>query len=180
MNISIKAIDQLREATDNGCKFVSFLYQSKGTGEVAKYQINFGIDYHAARKADREALVAYNPVDEVEAAAKEKMIKSLTETIEEGVSSSYTQKDTYESIDKGMKQHKESGELYISGFIHSKEQVEPPTNPKKKPNSSAATLAKRKIEKELDFKSTRFRTFILNPENIGGIRVCGDVIELHP
>jgi hypothetical protein len=180
MNIAIKAIDQLREATESGCKFLSFLYQTKGTGEVAKYQINFGIDYREACKNDREALIAYTPQNEVEAEAKEQMLKSLNETIDKGVSSSYTQKDTFVHIGKGLKQHKETGELYIHGFLHNKEQVEPPINPKKVPNSSQLTLTKNKMKKDLSFKRERFAHFILNPSNIGGIKVCGEVVELHP
>jgi hypothetical protein len=179
-NISIKALDTLRESTEKGCKFLSFLYQSKGTGEVAKYQVNFGISYHAACESDKALLEDYTPANEIEAEAKAEMIQSLAETLTNGVSSSYTQKDTFENIGKGIRQHKETGEIYIYGFVHSKEQVEPPTNPKKTPNSSAKTLAKRSIEKALDMKRNRFAQFILNPEHIGGVRVCGEVIEFHP
>jgi hypothetical protein len=86
-------ITQLTESTKNGATFMTFLYTSKGTGETSKYQINFGIDYKAACDHDRKALVAYVPSNELEIQAKEEMLKSLTETLEEGVSSSYTQKD---------------------------------------------------------------------------------------
>ena len=43
-NISIKIIDSLREATQKGCAFMSFLYTTKGTEETSRYLINFGID----------------------------------------------------------------------------------------------------------------------------------------
>jgi len=179
MNIKISAIDQLREATTKGCKFMSFLYQSKGTGEVSKYQINFGIDYHNACEHDKTALEAYTPQGEVEITAKSEMLQSLTETLTEGVSSSYTQKDTFESIGKGIRQHKETGEIYLYGFVQSKEQIEPPTTPKKEVKSRPLTLAKKAIEKACGFKRNKFGQFILNPSNIGGVSVCGDVIELH-
>jgi hypothetical protein len=179
-NIAIKALDTLRESTEKGCKFLTFLYQSKGTGEVAKYQINFGISYHSACESDKALIEGYTPENETEVEAKAEMLKSLTETLTEGVSSSYTQKDTFENIGKGIRQHKETGEIYIYGFVQSKEQVEPPITPKKAVNSSAKTLAKRKIEKALECKRNKFAQFVLNPENIGGIKVCGEVIELHP
>jgi hypothetical protein len=179
-NIAIKALDTLRESTEKGCKFLTFLYQSKGTGEVAKYQINFGISYHAACEADKALIEGYTPANEIEAEAKAEMLKSLTETLTEGVSSSYTQKDTFENIGKGISQHKETGEIYIYGFVQSKQQIEPPTTPKKDVNSSAKTIAKRTIEKALECKRNKFAKFVLNPENIGGIKVCGEVIELHP
>lgn len=179
-NIAIKALDTLRESTEKGCRFLTFLYQSKGTGEVAKYQINFGISYQSACESDKALLEGYTPEDETETEAKAEMLKSLTETLTDGVSSSYTQKDTFENIGKGIRQHKETGEIYIYGFVQSKEQVEPPITPKKAVNSSAKTLAKRKIEKALVMKRNKFAQFILNPDNIGGVKVCGEVIEFHP
>jgi hypothetical protein len=177
--IRINAIDQLRDATANGCKFITFLYQTKGTGEVSKYQINFGIDYRNACQIDFDALQAYNPKDTLEETAKAEMLQSLTETLTEGVSQSYTQKDTFESIGKGIRQHKETGEIYIYGFIQSKEQVEPPTNPKKPVNSRPLTLAKKAIEKACQFKRSKFGQFIINPDNIAGIVACGEVVEIQ-
>ena len=178
-NIKIKSIDTLRSATDKGCKFVSFLYTSKGTGETSRYQINFGIDYHNAVQADKEALNAYSPQNDLEVEAKAQMMKSMTETLTEGVSSSYTQQDTFDNIGKGIRQHRETGEIYLYGFVQSKEQIAPPTNPKKPVNSRPLTLAKKNIEKTCEFKRNRFGQFILNPNNIGGIVVCGDVVEIH-
>ena len=177
--IRIKAIDDLREATTKGCRFMTFLYTTKGTGETSKYQINFGIDYHSAIEHDKQSLEAYTPKNELETQAKEEMLKSMTETIEEGVSSSYTQKDTFEPIGKGIRQHKETGQIYIYGFVESKEQIEPPTNPKKPVNSRPLTLAKKDIEKACNFKRNKFGQFILSQENIGGVKVCGEVVELH-
>jgi hypothetical protein len=179
-NIKIKAIDSLRNATENGCKFVTFLYTSKGTGETSKYQINFGIDYRNAVETDRTILEAYTPKDSLEETAKAEMLESMRQTIEEGVSQSYTQVDTFDNIGKGIRQHKETGEIYLYGFVQSKEQVAPPTKEKKPVNSRPLTLAKRAIEKSCDFKRNRFGQFILNPENIGGVKVCGEVVELHP
>ena len=179
MNIKIKAVDQLREATEKGCKFMTFLYTSKGTGETSKYQINFGIDYHNAVEADKLALESYEPKDELEKEAKTQMLQSMTETLTEGVSSSYTQKETFDNIGKGIRQHRETGELYIYGFVQSKEQVAPPTKEKKPVNSRPLTLAKKSIEKACEFKRNRFGQFILTPQNIGGIVVCGDVVEIH-
>lgn len=177
--IRINAIDTLRNATTKGCTFITFLYQKKTTGEVSKYQINFGINYRNACEIDKAALEAYQPKDALEEQAKAEMVKSLTETLTEGVSQAYTQKDTYETIGRGIRQHKETGEIYIHGFIHSKEQIVPPTTPKKPVNSRPLTLAKNKIKKELDLKRNKFGDFIINPDNIAGILVNGDVIQIQ-
>ena len=178
-HVKIKALDTLRQSTEKGCRFMTFLYQSKGTGEISKYQINFGISYQSACETDKALLEGYTPADEIEAQAKAEMLQSLTETLTDGVSSSYTQKDTFETIGKGIRQHKETGEIYIYGFIQSKETLEPATNPKKPVNSSAKTLAKRKIEKALECKRNKFGQFILNADNITGVNVCGETLELH-
>jgi len=177
--IKINAIDQLRASTENGCRFMSFLYTSKGTGETSKYQINFGVDYHNACSEDKIALESYQPSNDLEVTAKEEMLQSLTETLTLGVSSSYTNADKFVPIGKGMRQHVETNELYVWGFIQSKEQVAPPTNPKKPVNSRPLTLAKKAIEKACDFKRLKFGQFILNPVNIAGIVTCGDHIEIQ-
>ena len=178
-NISIKIIDSLREATQKGCAFMSFLYTTKGTEETSRYLINFGIDYRKACETDKAILEAYQPTDDLETQAKGEMLLSLTQTLTEGVSQAYTQADTFESIGKGIRQHKETGEIYLYGFIASKETVAEAKNPKKAVNSRPLTLAKRKIEKACEFKRNKFGQFILNPENIAGIRTNGEVIEVQ-
>jgi len=178
-NISIKIIDSLREATQKGCAFMSFLYTTKGTGETSRYLINFGIDYRKACETDKAILEAYEPKDALEEQAKGEMIKSLTETLTEGVSQSYTQADTFENIGKGIRQHKETGEIYLYGIVQNKEVVAEAQNPKKPVNSRPHTLAKKSIEKACLFKRNKFGQFILNPEHIAGIRTNGEVIEIQ-
>ena len=178
-NQIIQVIDSLREATKNGARFMSFLYQTKGTGETSIYTINFGIDYRNACAIDKTLLEAYVPKTDLEVQGKAEMLLSLTQTLTEGVSDAYTQKDTFSAIGKGLKQHIETGELYIYGFVQSKTQVAPPTNPKKAVNSKPLTLAKKDIEKACEFKRGKFTQFVLNPENISGIKVNGDLIEVQ-
>ena len=178
-NKIISVIDTLRGATKNGNRFLSFLYTTKGTGETNLYVINFGIDYVNACEHDKALLEAYTPKNDLEITAKGEMLKSLTETLTEGVSQSYTQKDVFTPIGKGLKQHNETGELYIWGFVQSRTQIAPPTNPKKPVNSKPLTLAKRAIEKELEFKRNKFSQYILSPENISGIKVNGEIVEIQ-
>jgi len=178
-NQVIAVIDSLRKASENGARFMSFLYTTKGTGETSIYTINFGINYPNACESDKAVLEAYTPTSDLEIVAKGEMLKSLNETITEGVSQSYTNKDTFTSIGKGLKQHVETGEIYIWGFVQSKTQVAEATNPKKPVNSKPLTLAKKAIEKACDFKRNKFSQFILNPEHIAGIKVNGETIEVQ-
>jgi len=177
-NIKIKAVDQLREATENGCTFVSFLYTTKGTQETSKYVINFGIDYRSAVADDKKTLEAYVPKNDLEIQAKDEMLQSLNETLTEGVSSSYTQKETFENIGKGIKQHTETGEIYIYGYVHDKQTIEPAKVTKAPVNSRPLTLAKKDIEKACNFKRSKFAQFKLDPSHIAGIVAKGDHIEI--
>ena len=189
---AIKIVDQLRAATKNGCKFMTFLYKSEGTGETAIYTINFGISNENACISDKSTLEAFDmssiPAAKLEEKglnmtllqeAKEKILLSLTQTIEKGVSDAYTQKDTYESLGKGISIHNETEEIYISGLEMSKVQVAPPTVEKKKVVSKAPTIAKALLEKTCNFKRLKFRKFILNADHIGGIVTNGEVIEVQ-
>jgi hypothetical protein len=180
-------LEILEEATKKGCTFISFLYVTKKDGETARYTLNFGIDNKVACEHDKAALEAYQPQNDLEAQAKAEMLKSLTETITNGVSGSYVHsaqnkadgQDTYESLCKGVKLHKLDGTIHLSGFIQQKEQVAPPTNPKKPVQHKPLTLAKNAVKKACSFKRLPWGQFILSQENIAGIKVKGDLIQLH-
>ena len=180
--IAIKTIDTLRNSTKNGCRFVGFLYQSKTTGEVAQYCINLGVDYVESLQHDLDAIKNYNPTTELEEQAKDSIIASLQKTlapktIEE--QKEHDDNDPYDHIGKGLKQHKETGTLYIWGFQHSKTQVEPPTEEVKEKKSSQFTIVKEKLKKDCGFKSIKFRQYILAKENIAGIVVNGEPVEVQ-
>lgn len=186
-NTTKAPLEILEEATKTGCTFISFLYVTKGTGETSRYTLNFGIDYTAACEADKAALEAYTPKDDMEAVAHAEMLQSLIQHITKGVSDSYVHaahnkangEDTYEVITRGVKLHKESGDLHLSGYVQQKEQVAPPTNPKKPTKHGDKKLAKLRIEKACGFKHNGIRQFVLSQENIAGIKVKGDLIQLH-
>ena len=171
-------IEALKESLTKGATFISFLYKTKGTGESSIYTLNFGIKYKNAVCADFETLCNYVPKDELEAQAKEEILKSMTETLTEGVSSGYTQHGLWESLAPGVRLNKESGEVAFYGFIHSREVVEPGT-PKKPVNSKPLTLAKKAIEKSCNFKRNRFGQFVISPENLAGIKIRGELVEMQ-
>lgn len=178
MNIKIKSIDNLREATENGCRFMSFLYTTKGTEETNRYTINFGVDYINSLKEDKVLLEAYAPKNELEIQAKEELLESINKsltpkTLEEKA------EDVFDHLGKGIKQHKESGEIYLWGFIQDRVNVSPAKNPKKPVNSRPLTIAKKDIAKACGFKREKFGQFILNPSHIAGILVNGDLVEIQ-
>ena len=176
--IKIKAIDKLREVTTDGCRFISFLYTTKGTEETNRYTLNFGVDYGNSLREDKASLESYSPKDELEEQAKAELLASIEKSLapktleEQG-------EDPFEQIGKGIKQHKESGEIYLWGFIQNRVNVAPAKNPKKPVNSRPLTLAKKAIGKACGFKRDAFGSFILNPSHIAGIVVNGDVVEIQ-
>jgi hypothetical protein len=180
--IPVKTIDNLRDATNNGCRFVGFLYQSKTTGEVANYCINLGVDYIKSLKHDLDSITTYSPKDDLEKQAREDIIASLQKTLAPKTIEEKKEKeenDPYDHIGKGLKQHKDTGELYIWGFQQSKTQVEPPTKEIKPKNSKPLTIAKEKLKRDCNFKSIKFRQYIFAKENIAGIVVNGEPLEIQ-
>lgn len=174
-------VKQLQDFLAGGATFASFYYKSnkppKGSGGEGIYNVRLGVSYSNYVKDDLAKLQAYQPKDEVEAQAKEEMIKSMSEHVTQGVSSSYTQQGLYTPLGKGISINNETGDISIRGYIQNYQSVvkgvakKAPVNP--------VPVAKDKIKKELDFKHTKIRTFKLTPESIAGLRMKGNVIEFQ-
>lgn len=171
-------IEALTQSLNGGASFVSFAYTAKGTGETSEFTINFGISYRNAVEHDHAALINYVPSSPIEEEAKAEMLQSLSETLTEGVSSSYTQQGLWEPLARGVRLNKESGEVAFYGFVQRK-QVLVEGEPKKPVKSRPLTLAKRAIEKACKFKRNRFAQFIILPENLAAVKVRGEMVELH-
>lgn len=169
----------LSEATKNGCKFMSFLYTpKKNPGEQSRYILNFGVDYRRSCEDDLKKLEAYQPANDIERIAKDEILTSLKQTLEKGVSDSYTQKDLFIPLCKGVKMHKETFELYLYGYIHAKEVIKE-GEPKKAVKSNEKTLAKKAIEKACGTKRGKYSQFILSPDVIAGVKVNGEILEIQ-
>jgi len=172
-------IEAFKASLAKGASFVSFIYQTKSTGETSIYTLNFGIKYKNAVSSDFEALCNYVPKTPLEEEAKAEMLQSMNETLTQGVSSAYTQKDLWETIIPGVRLNKESGQISFYGFIQKKEIIEPATNPRKTVNSKPLTLAKKAVQKACDFKCNRFAQFVITTENLAGVKVRGELIEIQ-
>lgn len=174
-------VKQLQEFLSKGATFASFYYKSnkppKGSGGEGIYNVRLGVSYSNYVKDDLTKLQAYEPKDEAEAQAKDEMIKSMTEHVTQGVSSSYTQQGLYTPLGKGISINNETGDISIRGYIQNYQSVV--KGIAKKPPVKPVTVAKDKIRKELDFKHTGIRTFKLTPESIAGLKMKGNVIEFQ-
>ena len=155
-------------ANGKGTRFASLTYEAKGSGEIARHTIRLGASVEAAYKKDLATLKAKLPaLKGIEAIACGEMIASLAESIGKGAgnNSAYTNADTYSHIAKGIKVHKETGEVHLTGFSRQKAVIVEGFH--KKVNSSEKTLAKNKLRKGL--LSGKFRQFVL--PNVDSARI---------
>lgn len=167
-------IDLLNALTGNA-KFAKITYRAKESGELAVHFTNLQVNVSELYTHDLTALQALN-LDGVDKEAADEIRVSRQNSLQKGVGNNdaYTCKDTYVHVDgmKGVKVHKDTGVLYITGQVEVKKVLEAGTY--KVVNSKPKTIAKRKIEKGLP--SAGFRTFIL--KNIKSVKVLEDVVEI--
>lgn len=158
-----------------GAKFIGIRnYVSTSTGEISNVVVNVNVSYENAVKFDLESLQAIESND-LEIIGKSKgldleqvkkahaeLIISFTNKVE-GIETNQSkgQKDAYINLGKGLRLHKDTLNLYVWGFVQSKEIVK--EGEYKKVNSSDKTIAKRVIEKQF-CKSAKFRNY-----NIGSL-----------
>jgi len=157
----MNALALLSEITKtSSARFASFTYCAKGTGEIARHTLRLGASVTAAYRKDLATLEKVRPsLAGVPLMACDELIASLKESMEKGVgnNSAYTGADTYVSIAKGLKVHKETGEIYVTGFSRAKVTIEAGTH--KSVKSSEKTIAKNALRKRL--LSGKIRQFAL-------------------
>jgi hypothetical protein len=174
----LSAIDGTR-----GASFATFTYQTKETGEVAKYNIILGATTETLYRKDVprlerivKLLKSIKAQDHTIKAAEE-LLASRNESLTKGVgnNSAYTNADTYDYIEglTGVRVHRETGALYVSGLLNRKEVISAGT-PRKAVKSAPKTIAKRRIGYMLP--SGRYRMFSLHDVTRAALR--GNVLEL--
>lgn len=172
-----------------GAKFVGINNYTNSKGEVSNQIINCNVSITNAKKADLETLKNFpasklNEIAKKVGASKEDALqaieemtiaaeKNLSKHMEERTKSSQAQTDAYESLGKGIKFHKETGDIYITGFANNKTVLV--EGEYKKVNSAPKTLVKKEITKGL--KMYKFRNFRLS--NVGSnLTVTGTTIQI--
>jgi len=166
-----------------GATFASFTYQTKETGEVAKYNLVLGASTENLYKKDvvllerMVKLLKGIKAQQHTILAAEELLASRNESLTKGIGNSdaYTNADTYYYVAglNGVRVHKDTGVLYVSGLLNRKEVLIAGT-PRKKVNSAPKTIAKKKIGYILP--SGRYRLFVL--PNVTRAALNGDVLEL--
>ena len=151
-------------------RFASLTYTAKGTGETARHTLRLGASVENAYRKDIKTLEkARRTLSGIAGIACDELISSLEESLEKGVgnNSAYTCKDVYVNIAKGIKVHKETGEVHLTGFSRSKVTLKEGTY--KEVKSAEKTIEKNKLKKLL--LSGKFRQFVLT--NIESAKLNG-------
>lgn len=170
-------IDQIQEATQKGARFVSFLYTSKDTHETAIYTIILGVNIKAAYERDLKIIGKIRPQGLFERVAREEILESLRASLTKGIGNNpaYTQKGLFQSISKGIRLNKNTLQLHLFGFVIRKQIIKEGIF--KKINSSQKTIAKKMLRRRM--KCSKFRDYILDVQNISGIRLNGKLLEIQ-
>ena len=170
----------------NGAKYITINGYKSKTGEVANHNINVNVNIHNAKVKDLETLKKY-PVAELLAIADKagadfdtamqavsELIVSKERNLTENdrTAQSKAQTDSYVQLGKGLKLHKDSMNIYVSGFANSKTIIVEGEH--KSVNSKPKTLVKKAIEKTL--KMSKFRNF--NVGNADSLTITGDTIQI--
>lgn len=138
-----------------GNQFVGLVYESKKTKELASYVLQVGVSYEALLRRDLERVRALKglflgALGQRAIGEIEKSLLASIEAIEAGTgyNPAYTCQKTYESLSKGLKRHRETGEVYAYGLLVNKKILRA-GEPRKKVNSRELTLAKKAIDRRL-------------------------------
>lgn len=149
-----------------GVSFVSAMYTSKETGEVANFVLNVGIPHHKVLSRDLNVLRALrnDPIFVIELTTKydEKTVKATFDELEKGLvtsldgtnARSVAMTTAFVQINKGVKLNLENLDLYLYGYKVSKKVVKAGTY--KEVKSRPLTLCKNEVKRH--FKSTNYRT----------------------
>ena len=161
---------------NHSAKFVSLIYRSKESGELARHTILLNVDRQNCLKRDLAVLKRKQGrfADPNKNLACDELIASITETLTTGSNSQYTKKGYYEGQGNGNVQVSVKDVCYVRGYSTGKEVLEKGTY--KTVKSSAKTIAKNELRKAL--KNTRCQEFRITPENFVLARHDGKAIVI--
>lgn len=159
---------------NKSARFVSLVYRSKESGELARHTILLNVDRKRCLKVDLQNLLNLRPtLTGIAAEAADELIKSLQDSIS-GYNPLYTKRGYYDGQGNGNVQVSVKDVAYIRGFSVRKDVIVPGTY--KEVKSRPKTIEKDKIRKT--FKSSRVREFIVNPANFKSARHSGNTITV--
>lgn len=110
--------------------------------------------------------------------AKNELITSIenNKQIHTKSNQSKAQTETYIKINNSVKMHIKTHKLYMYALIHNKVVIKKSTEPIKPINKKELTKAKEAIKTYCNFKTDKFRMFVINKKQLTGIKINGQEI----
>lgn len=175
----------------NGTSFVGIrAYKSSTSGEVANHVVIANASYGNAVDEDLKKLD--NATDADVKAINEKWgfsfelirtaIQKLSDNFRKNMNpetqsaQSKGQQDAYINITPSIKLHIESGKIHIFAQHHSKDVLV--EGEYKEVNSRELTLCQNAVKKYFDFRTAKFRNFIVDKDQLSGVAINGSQITL--
>lgn len=174
-----------------GASFVAVKeYQSKTTGEIANHIINANFSYLNAVNTDLQALQNASDSDIEAIASKGNFtpelvkfaIQKLAESFEKNKNDetrsnqSKGQIDAYIPVTNSIKLNPQTGLLHIYALAISKQVIV--AGEHKTVNSRELTLCQNAVKKYFDFRTAKYRNFIISPEMLSAVKISGELIEM--
>jgi hypothetical protein len=172
----------------NGTSFVGIrAYQSSTTGEVANHVVIANASYGNAVEEDLKKLENATDSDIVAIAEKgfsvelvktaiQKLADSFRKNMNPETQSAQSkgQQDAYITISPSIKLHVESGKIHIFAQHHSKTVLV--EGEYKSVNSRELTLCQNAVKKHFNFRTAKFRNFIVDKDNLCQVKIKGNEI----
>jgi len=176
----------------NGSSFVGIKnYVSSSTGEVSNHVVIANFNYGNAVEKDLKALQSATLKD-IEAIVTStgfpyelviQAIKKLTDSFIKNMNpetksvQSKAQAEAYINITNSIRYGIATQQLYIYALSVSKQVLV--KGEYKTVNSSPLTLCQNAVKKYFDFSTSKFRNFVVSPDQLSGVNIAGEKIVLQ-
>lgn len=160
-------------------RFVSVVYESKGSGEVARHTFLIGANYRTLLVRSMDALTKkIHALSGIDLEAAQELLKSYSKSLlaidTQTVNPDYTKAGIYENLCDGLALHKEDGSLELRGLSIKKEVIKAGVH--KTVNSRPLTIAKNNLSKDLPV--SRYRSLSIDEGAMQTIAISGRKLAL--
>lgn len=163
----------------SGAPFVRLENYTNGKNETAHHTIQVNLDMDRVHKEDLEKIRNFDITSyqsEFSLSLRQQAIDAILQSkLNPNENRSKGQTDNFKTVAPGIQIHKDSLQMYITGFAISKEVIIP-GEPRKHVQSKDLTICKKEITKMLDLKMSKYRKFAL--PNADTIKTQGFSIDI--
>jgi tRNA G10 N-methylase Trm11 len=172
-----------------GAKFIGINGYTNKYGEVANISLNTNVSIQNAKEKDLKTLQSLSP-EELESIATENTLpidvmkvaqsemvasaeKNLSAKMDERTNQSKGQADAYLNLCPSVKLHKDSMNVFVSGFFNDKKVIVEGEYPEK--NKRVKTKCKDAITKYCDLRMAKYRQY--NVGSMDQINITGSTLQ---